>query len=414
MNQKLLLRIAVAALLALLLWLGWRQVTPPERLGDVPYVPTRAAVVDRMLELAEVDGDDLVFDLGSGDGRIVIRAAQRFGARARGYELDPLLVRASRASAVRAGVEDRVEFIAGDLFDADLHDATAVTLFLLPTVNLALRPRLLAELAPGTPVVSHMWDMGEWRPDTHEVIELEPPAEVFRWIVPAAAGGVWEIDRLDPAEASLGDHPIGLRILQRFQDVEGELVYRDAAVPVAGTVRGSELELEATRDLPDGGRFTLSAAIDGDALVGRMLGGGGSAAVPLSANRVPARLEGSWQVGAAGEPFAPQWSLTLARAGDRWTARRTALEQVTPRPGATSLPGIAAPMAGAPDGQPAAREAMVWGASIAVEVGAADGSARRIIYYGLVQGDRISGFVQDGGTLIPWQARRVDGAGEAR
>ncbi|MGD8330066.1 MAG: hypothetical protein PVJ49_11575, partial [Acidobacteriota bacterium] len=340
--------------------------------------------------------------------------AQRFGAQARGYELDPLLVRESRASAVQAGVDERVEFIAGDLFDADLHDATAVTLFLLPTVNLALRPRLLAELAPGTPVVSHMWDMGEWRPDTHEILELEPPAELFLWIVPAAAGGVWQIDEIGNEAATAGDVPIGLRILQRFQDLEGELVYRDAVVPLTGILRGTELELQATRDHPDGKRFVLRGVIEGEAIVGWARRGAGSADVSLSAARVPALPEGSWQVGAGAEPFVPQWSLTLARAGDRWTARRRALERAAMRPQVTPLPGNTVPVAGAPEQRSETHEAIVWGASIAFDVGAADGTARRIVYYGLVEGDRISGFAQDGGSLVPWRARRVDDAGGTR
>jgi len=138
-------------------------------------------VVDRMLELAEVSGDDVVYDLGSGDGRIVIRAAERFGARGVGIEIDSALVQEARQNAEEAGVADRVTFQQGDLFEADISEATVVTLYLLPTVNLRLRPKLFEELAPGTRVVSHDFDMDEW--EHEERVEVGNDA-VFRWTIP--------------------------------------------------------------------------------------------------------------------------------------------------------------------------------------------------------------------------------------
>jgi precorrin-6B methylase 2 len=130
---------------------------------DVPYEPTPHAVVEAMLELAGVRADDVVYDLGCGDGRIVVGAARR-GARAVGVDIDPERVREARENARSARVEDRVEIVEGDLFETDVSDASVVMLFLYPEVNLRLRPRLLAQLRPGARVVSHWHDMGDWKP----------------------------------------------------------------------------------------------------------------------------------------------------------------------------------------------------------------------------------------------------------
>lgn len=132
---------------------------------EVRYEPTPMPVVRAMLELAEVGTDDVVFDLGSGDGRIPIMAARDFGARGVGIEIDPALVEKSRANAREAGIDDRVEFRLGDMYAADLHSATVVTLFLHPRPNLRLRPKLQSELPPGSRVISYIWDMGDWEPD---------------------------------------------------------------------------------------------------------------------------------------------------------------------------------------------------------------------------------------------------------
>ena len=136
---------------------------PPALARDVPYVPTPEKVVERMLEIAQVGPNDVVYDLGSGDGRIVIAAARTRGARGVGIDIDPDRVKEARANARSAGVSDRVEFREADLFKTDLGEATVVTLYLLSSVNLQLRPKLL-ELKPGTRIVSHAFDMGDWKP----------------------------------------------------------------------------------------------------------------------------------------------------------------------------------------------------------------------------------------------------------
>jgi SAM-dependent methyltransferase len=151
---------------------------------DVIWVPSDVEVVSKMLEMAQVGPRDVVYDLGSGDGRIVITAAQRFGARAVGVELDPALIRRSRENAVRVGVADRVQFLEQDLFVTDLSEATVVTLYLLPEVNLRLRPKLRQELKPGSRIVSHDYDLGDWLPDkTAEISLLERNHLVFLWQV---------------------------------------------------------------------------------------------------------------------------------------------------------------------------------------------------------------------------------------
>jgi SAM-dependent methyltransferase len=157
------------------------EVPPRPTESDVPYVPTPEPVVDRMLELADVGPDDVVYDLGSGDGRIVIRAARKYGARGVGIEIDPELVKEARQNAKNAGVSDLVEFRQGDLFKADFSDATAVTLYLLPSVNQKLRPMLFEQLAPGTPVVSHDFDMGKWSPE--RTVDVSGDT-IYRWTIP--------------------------------------------------------------------------------------------------------------------------------------------------------------------------------------------------------------------------------------
>jgi ribosomal protein L11 methylase PrmA len=148
---------------------------------DVPYVPTTEAVVDKMLEMAKVGPDDVVYDLGSGDGRIVITAAQKYGAKGLGVDIDPERIKEANQNAQAAKVTDKVKFKQGDLFEVDLRPATVVTLYLLPDINLKLRPKLLSELKPGTRVVSHNYHMGDWKPE--QTVQLEGHT-VYFWTIP--------------------------------------------------------------------------------------------------------------------------------------------------------------------------------------------------------------------------------------
>lgn len=156
-------------------------VPTPQNSPEVPYVPTPQTVVDEMLKLAAVTKDDVVYDLGSGDGRIVITAAKKYGARGLGVDINPERVKEANANALQAGVTDRVKFLAQDLFETNLKEASVITLYLLPAVNLRLRPKLWNELKPGSRVVSHSFDMGDWKPN--KTVEIEG-TKIHFWVIP--------------------------------------------------------------------------------------------------------------------------------------------------------------------------------------------------------------------------------------
>jgi ribosomal protein L11 methylase PrmA len=142
-----------------------QESSAPLRGPDVHYIPTAQVIVEAMLNLAKIGKNDVVYDLGCGDGRIVIDAAKRYGVRAVGIDIDPRRIAEARENAKKAGVEKLVEFRQGDLFESDLHEATVVTLYLLPTLNVKLMPKLRKELPKGARIVSHDFDMGDWKPD---------------------------------------------------------------------------------------------------------------------------------------------------------------------------------------------------------------------------------------------------------
>jgi SAM-dependent methyltransferase len=249
----------------------WRFDAGPNAVAtlDVPYVQTPRHVVDWMLRLADLDSGDLLYDLGSGDGRIVIAAAARYGARGVGIDLDPERVRESRVNAERAGVADLVRFVRGDLFEADLREATAVTLYLNTAVNLKLRPKLLRELRPGTPVVSHSFDMGEWEPD--ETLSVDRHT-VFLWIVPAKAAGRWSVS-VEAEEESVS----ALWILEQdFQVVSGTgSIAGERAEVESGRLRGEAIELRVRSR--NGGTFRsllFEGRVRGDSMEGSLVGEG--------------------------------------------------------------------------------------------------------------------------------------------
>jgi len=180
---------------------------------DVPYVPTPQVVVDEMLRLAEVTPEDFVIDLGCGDGRIPITAAAYFGARAHGVDIDPSRIAESNANARAAGVTNRVSFETANLFAIDISRATVVTMYLLPQINLKLRPRLLASLRPGTRVVSHDFSMDDWKPD--QVARVQK--NMYLWIVPANVQGRWGM-MLNLPGVGIREYELELR--QKFQEVD--------------------------------------------------------------------------------------------------------------------------------------------------------------------------------------------------
>ncbi len=152
-----------------------------QRTPDVIYVPTGFEVVTQMLKLAEVTSKDIVYDLGCGDGRFVVTAARQFGARGVGIDIDPERIKEAHELAKRTGADDKVRFIQGDLFETDISEATVVTLYLLTRLNLKLRPKLMKELKPGTRIVSHAFDMGDWKPEKTENVG---GSSIYLWRIP--------------------------------------------------------------------------------------------------------------------------------------------------------------------------------------------------------------------------------------
>jgi SAM-dependent methyltransferase len=178
---------------ALSLALGLAQQPQPKRAPDVPYVPTTEPAVEAMLKLAGVTSSDTVYDLGCGDGRIVVTAARKYGAHGVGIDINPVRIAEARENAKKNNVEHLVRFEEKDLFEADIKDATVVTLFLLSSVNLKLRPKLLADLKPGTRIVSNTFDMGDWKPDKEFTLDDNNGEDsylshrFYLWTVPAKA-----------------------------------------------------------------------------------------------------------------------------------------------------------------------------------------------------------------------------------
>lgn len=200
---------------------------------DVIWVPTPQALVDRMLDMAALTPQDILVDLGSGDGRTVITAAKR-GAKARGIEYNPDMVALSKSAALREGVSDRAVFEQADIFESDFSDATVVTLFLLPGLNLRLKPTLL-DMKPGTRIVSNSFTMGDWEPDqTGSAEECQSYCTAYMWTVPAKVEGTWK--------APDGE----LTLTQKFQFVEGTLSKGGTTVPISdGRLNGPELRFKA-------------------------------------------------------------------------------------------------------------------------------------------------------------------------
>jgi SAM-dependent methyltransferase len=225
---------------------------------DVMWLPTPDAVVTRMLQAAKTTDKDLVYDLGAGEGRIPIAAAKQFGATAVGIEYDAALAALARRNAERAGVAGKVTIIQGDIFKEDFSKATVVTLYLLPDLNFQLRPQLL-KMKPGTRIVSHMWDMGEWEPDEAFAVE---DSDAYLWVVPAPVAGRWLVRNDDGWEGELS-------FTQQFQRIGGTLTLRGKAQPLLGAfVSGATLGFTFVDT--DGAIRSARAQVDGNALEGQL------------------------------------------------------------------------------------------------------------------------------------------------
>jgi SAM-dependent methyltransferase len=256
----------LAATLLTTALMGLPALAQPFSDTDVPFIITPDNVTLEMLKLAKVGPKDYVLDLGSGDGRIVILAARRFGARGLGVEIVPDLVKQSNANARAAGVADRAEFREQDLFKTDLSAASVITMYLLPEVNLQLRPALLA-LKPGTRLVSHDWDMGDWQPDQtvtvaapDKPIGREKSSRLHLWVVPAQVAGRWC--------GAAGLRSFSLELAQKFQNFQGTLRRQvggqTQARDLAGRINGAVLQ--ARGSAVSGAAAPMTIELEGDAL----------------------------------------------------------------------------------------------------------------------------------------------------
>ncbi len=267
--------------------LGAAVVAPAD---EVPYIQTPGNVVDAMLAIAAVGPKDYVVDLGSGDGRIVIAAAKKYGARGLGIDYDQTLIAESLVNAAQAGVADRVRFLHQDIFLADFHDATVVTMYLLPEVNLEIRPRILFGLRPGTRVVSHDWDMGDWEPDRRvvvaapeKIVGLRKESTIHLWVVPARVAGYWRGTLTGPG----GEERVVIEFAQRFQNASATVWLRRWNLTGAARLQGDRVSLSLDRSswMPDSAplRFTLQVA--GGRLAGEAVDG--DSRYLLRATRLP-------------------------------------------------------------------------------------------------------------------------------
>ncbi len=213
---------------------------------DVPYVPTPYEVVNAMLNMAGVKKEDILYDLGCGDGRIVITAAKEMGCRGVGIDIDPQRIEESINNAAKEGVTDKVKFLQEDLFEADFSKATVVTLYLLQSVNLELRPKLLRVLKPGTRIVSHDFSMKDWEPDKSTEMKLEHRTHsIYFWIIPANVTGTWTWT----SSTGKKNNRYVLKLEQQFQKIRGTLMLNDSALAIEnGKLDGDKLQFIARRE----------------------------------------------------------------------------------------------------------------------------------------------------------------------
>lgn len=252
----------------------------------VPYVPTPQLVVDRMLEMAKVTAQDYLIDLGSGDGRIVVTAAKKFGTRGFGVDLNPVRIDEANANARKMGVTDKVAFYQRNLFETDLSQATVITMYLLPRVNLELRSKLL-ELKPGTRLVSHDFDMGDWRADASvrmgagdKFSGAGGDSDVYFWIVPAKTAGGWR------SQLPVAGKPQNYEFMfeQKYQAVGGSVQVNGRPVKILDAkLRGAELTFSFTAEVNGGPvKHEFSGRIDDGRIIGQAV---------LSGSRLTARVE---------------------------------------------------------------------------------------------------------------------------
>ena len=223
---------------------------------DVPYVPTPNEVVEKMLEVANVGPGDYVVDLGSGDGRIVIAAAKR-GAFGHGIDIDPQRIREAKANAREAGVEDRVVFVQDNIFETDFSQASVITMYLLNSVNLKLRPKLLETLNPGTRIVSHSFNMNDWKADEQAKVNH---SNIYYWVIPADVDGAWNWQ--------VNGKKFTMNVSQQFQDVDLVVKSDNASLQVEESHLSGDRISFAAKHPSNGDRYIFSGRIDGSEITG--------------------------------------------------------------------------------------------------------------------------------------------------
>jgi hypothetical protein len=270
--------------IALALIVPLTALTAPARAqegrGDVVYVPTPQIVVEEMLRMAKIGPKDFLIDLGSGDGRIVVTAAKKFGAQGFGVDLDRYLLGMARESAKKEGVSDRASFVEENLFETDLGKATVISSYLLPDMNLKLRPKILA-LKPGTRVVAHDYHMGDWYPDLQKdipvpekVVGTPGVSYVYLWYVPAKVAGKWQ------AQVNTGgkDAPYEIVFDQLFQILEGTVRAGSDTAQLRGRLNGEQLTFSTQpKGSPGGQRHEFTGRVNGDKIEGTVRMGEGPA-----------------------------------------------------------------------------------------------------------------------------------------
>jgi hypothetical protein len=269
--------------------LVWMAAATAQDFGDTPYVQTPQVVVDAMLSTAKVTKSDYVIDLGSGDGRMVITAAKKIGARGFGVDLDKRLVALANSNARKAGVADRAKFYARDLFETDLSPATVITIYLLPEVNLMARSKLLA-LAPGTRIVSHDYGIGDWMPDRQ--FEMDAPGKpvgrsqkslVLFWVVPDKVAGRW----VWPVTIGGVKRQVELTLKQNYQKLTATARLDDNSVLPVEEAKLTGRQVDLTLTLPELGKVAFSGLRVNQALEGNMrVAADAGKAAPWSAVRV--------------------------------------------------------------------------------------------------------------------------------
>lgn len=268
---------------------GAAAVQPQVFHPEVPFVPTPHEVVAEILRLADVGKADVLYDLGCGDGRIVVTAAKKYGCRGVGIDIDPERIQDSRKNAAKEGVEDKVKFVEMDLFDADISEASVVTLYLLSRVNIRLRPKLLADLKPGTRVVSHDFDMDEWEADEISYVEDDwETHSVFFWIIPADVRGTWKWTLPELA----GQNEFTLTLEQDFQKLQGTASEASSSVPVfikEDKIMGADLEFVLERNSGEKKeRLVFKGKAEGDMIKGLVTieGGAKEKSIKWNAERI--------------------------------------------------------------------------------------------------------------------------------